>query len=183
MADVQLVRADEGVSGVVGDQRVELLAEMPSSRAGIRGESFGARVGGYWRIESNYRNLDPAGLFLGEYDGEPVHLRSEVHLTPHYAVRHADVSGTIGEQELQARVAPVEAPAYGPTVVSVDGHFDGAAITLLVTLEGDLSEAHIHGMIGGHSVSIDATHSSVTGHYEGPEPLFPLLVSCLLYFI
>ena len=182
MADVKLVRTDEGFAGVVGDQRVELLLK-PRSRGGLRGKSFGAQIGGYWRIESNHKNLDPVGLFLGEYAGEPVHLRSEVHLTPHYAVRHADVSGTVGEQELQARVAPVEVPASGPTVVGVDGHFDGAAITLFVTVEGDLSEAHIHGVIGGQTVSIDATRSSVTGRYEGPAALFPLLVSCLLYFV
>lgn len=183
MADVNLVRTDEGFTGVVGDQQVELLLKRPKSRGGVRGESFGAQIGGYWRIESDHDNLDPVGLFLGEYDGDPVHIRSEVHLTPHYAARHADVSGMVGEQELQARVAPVEAPASGPTVVGVDGHFDGAEITLFVTVKGDLSEAHIHGVIGGQTVSIDATRSSVTGRYDGPATLFPLLVSCLLFFI
>ncbi len=183
MAYVELVLTDENFAGVVGDQRVELLLKRPKSRGGVRGKSFGAQIGGYWRIESNHKNLDPVGLFLGEYDGEPVHVRSEVHLTPHYAVRHADVSGNVGEQVLEARVAPVEAPASGPTVVGVDGQFDGAAITLLVTVESDLSEAHIDGDIGGHTVSIDATRSSVTGRYEGPAALFPLLVSCLLHFI
>jgi hypothetical protein len=183
MADVELARTDDRLAGSVGEQRVELLLEIPSSRAGVRGESLGAQVGGYWRIESNFNNLDPAGLFLGEYDGEPVHLRSEVHLTPHYAVRHADVSGTVGEQELRAHVAPVEAPAYGPAVMGVDGHFDGAAITLLVTVATDLSQAHINGAVGGHTVSIDATRSSVSGRYDGPAALFPLLVSCLLYFV
>jgi len=182
VADVELVRTDQGFAGGVGDQRVELLLEL-SSRGAVRGKSFGAQIGGYWRIESNLNDLDPVGLFLGEYAREPVHVRSEVHLTPHYAVRHADVSGTVGEQELQTRVAPVEAPASGPTIVGVDGHFDGAAITLFVTVEGDLSEAHIHGVIGGHTVSIDATRSSVTGRYEGPAALFPLLVSCLSYFV
>jgi hypothetical protein len=180
---VNLVRTDERLVGVVGEQRVELLLEIPNSRAGVRGESLGAQVGGYWRIESNFNNRDPVGLLLGEYDGEPVHLRSEVHLTPHYDVRHADVSGTVGEQELRVHVAPVEAPAYGPTVMGVDGHFDGAAITLFVTVATDLSEAHINGIIGGHSTSIDATRSSVSGQFDGPAALFPLLVVSLLYFI
>lgn len=107
MVDVELVRTDESLAGVVGDQRVALLLKIPRSRAAVRGQSLGAQVAGYWRIESSSNNLDPVGLFLGEYDGEPVHLRSEVHLTPHYAVRHADVSGAVGEQELQAHVAPV----------------------------------------------------------------------------
>jgi hypothetical protein len=183
VVDVELVRADEHLVGTVGDQRVELVLDIPNSRAGIRGESLGAPVGGYWRIESNFNNLDSVGLFLGEYDGRPVHLRSDVRLTPHYAVRHADVSGAVGEQELRGYVAPVEAPAYGPTVMSIDGDFDGAAITLLVTVATDLSEAHINGVIGGHTISIDATLSSVSGQYDGPAGLFPLLVSCLLYFI
>lgn len=183
MAGVELVRTDGRLVGSVGEQRVELLLQIPGSRGGVRGESLGAQVGGYWRIESNFSSLDPAGLFLGAYDGEPVHLRSEVHLTPHYAVRHADVSGTIGEQELRAHVAPVEAPAYGPAVMGVDGHFGGAAITLLVTVATDLSAAHINGVIGAHTVSIDATHSSVSGRYDGPAALFPLIVSCLLHFV
>jgi len=183
VVDVNLVRTDERLVGSVGEQRVELLLKIPRSRAGVRGESLGAQVGGYWRIESNFNNRDPVGLFLGEYDGEPVHLRSAVHLTSDYAVRHADVSGTLGEQELRARVAPVEAPAYGPTVMGVDGNFDGAAITLFVAVATDLGEAHINGVIGGHAISIDATRSSVSGQYDGPAALFPLLVSCLLYFI
>jgi len=54
---------------------------------------------------------------------------------------------------------------------------------LFVTVEGDLSEAHIHGVIGGQTVSIDATRLSVFGRYKGPTVLFPLLVGCLLYFI
>ena len=165
VVDVELVRAGEHLAGTAGEQRVELVLDIPNSRAGIRGESLGAPVGGYWRIESNFNNLDPVGLFLGEYNGRPVHLRSDVHLTPDYAVRHADVSGAVGEQELRAHVAPVEAPAYGPTVMSIDGDFDGAVITLLVTVATDLSEAHINGVIGGHTISIDATPSSVSGQY------------------
>jgi hypothetical protein len=183
VTDVELLRTDEGLAGTVGKEAVELLLKRPRSCGGVRGKSFGAKIGGYWRIESNHNNLNPVGLFLGEYDGEPVHLRSEVHLTSHYAVRHADVSGAVGDRELNARVAPVQAPSFGPAVVGVDGHFHGAAITLFVTVAGDLSDAHIHGVIGGHTVSIDATRSSVTGRYEGPAALFPLLVSCLVYFI
>ncbi|MDQ2874664.1 MAG: hypothetical protein M3Y33_07605 [Actinomycetota bacterium] len=65
--------------------------------------------------------------------------------------------------------------------MGVDGHFDGAAITLLVMVAVDLSEAHINGVVGGHTVSIDAARSSASGRYDGPAALFPLLVSCLLY--
>ena len=69
MVNVELVRAHEHLVGTVGEQRVELMLDIPNSRAGIRGESLGAPVGGYWRIESSFNNLDPVGLFLGEYDG------------------------------------------------------------------------------------------------------------------
>lgn len=168
---------------MVGEQPVGLFLNLPAHRAGVRGQSFGAQVGGYWRIESNLNNSEPVGLFLGEYDRDPVHLRSEVHLTPHFAVSHADISGAIGELELRAHVAPVEAPANRPTVMSVDRHFDKTEITLFVTVATDLSEAHINGVIGGHTISISATRSSVTGQYDGPAALFPLLASCLLYFI
>ncbi len=183
MVAVSLVRTDESLIGVVGEQSIELLLGLPRSRGGVRGQCLGARVGGYWRLESNTDNLDPVGLFLGEYDGQPVHLRSEVHLTPHYAVRHADICGTVGERELRARAAPVEAPASGPTVMGIDGHFDGTDITLFVTVATDLSGAHIKGIIGGQVISIDATHASVSGQYDGPATLFPLLVGCLLFFI
>jgi hypothetical protein len=69
VVDVELVRAGEHLAGTVGEQRVELVLDIPNSRAGIRGESLGAPVRGYWRIGSNFNNLDPVGLFLGEYDG------------------------------------------------------------------------------------------------------------------
>jgi hypothetical protein len=183
MADIELVHTEERLAGVVGEQPVDLLLPLPARHAGIRGQSLGAQVEGYWRIESNFNNPDPVGIFLGEYDGEPVHLRSEVHLTPHFAVRHANVSGTVGKIQLDAQVAPAEAPANGPTVFSVDGHFDKTEITLLAAVASDLREAHINGAIGGHTIRIDATRSSVTGQYDGPAALFPLLVSCLLFFI
>jgi hypothetical protein len=93
VAAVDLTRIENGLAGVVGDEPVDIVVDVPNSRAGIRGESFGARVDGYWRVESNYDTLDPVGLFLGEYDGLPVFLRSAVHLTPHHALRHADISG------------------------------------------------------------------------------------------
>jgi hypothetical protein len=182
VAFVHLERTEGGLAGVVGDQRVDLVPDVPNSRAGIRGTSLGGRVDGYWNIESNHNNLDPVGIFLGEYDGSPVFLRNEVHLTPHYALRHADVSGTIGEQELRARVTSVEAPAYGPGVWGVDGHFDGATITLFVAVASDLSGARVDGVIDGRPLNLDATRTSVTGEYAGPPALFPLLVCSPLYF-
>src|ERR1700734_766708 len=61
VVDVELVRAGEHLVGRVGEQRVELVLDIPNSRAGIRGESLGAPVGGYWRIESNFNTLDSVG--------------------------------------------------------------------------------------------------------------------------
>jgi hypothetical protein len=113
----------------------------------------------------------------------PVFLRSEVHLTSHYALRHADLSGRIGDVEFGARVAPVEAPAYGPSVVGIDGQLDGETVTLFVAVAADLSEAQVEGVIAGCQIKIDATHSSITGDYAGPPALFPLLVGSLLYFL
>ena len=183
MVAIDLERTGESLAGTVGEQRVDLLLGPSRSSAGVRGECLGAKVGGYWRIESNFDNLDPVALFLGEYAGDPVHLRSEVHLTSYFAVRHADISGTVGEQELRARAAPVEAPADGPRVMGIDGHLGGAAITLFATVMGDLSSASINGIIGGHPLRIDATRTSVRGDFEGPATLFPLLVCALLYFL
>jgi len=183
VAPVELVRTEERLLGSVGEQRVDLVLKIPASGSGVHGQSLGAQVGGYWRVESNSSNLDPVGLFIGEYDGQPVHLRSQIHLTSHYAVRQAEVSGAVGERELRAHLTPVETPAHGPTVIDVDGDFDRATITLFVTVATDLSEAHINGVIGGHMVRMGATHSSVSGEYEGPAALFPLLTCSLLCFI
>jgi hypothetical protein len=182
VAVVQLERVEGTLAGVVGDQRVDLVLDVPNSRAGIRGTSLGGRLDGYWHIESNYNNLAPVGIFLGEYDGSPVFLRNEVHLTPRYALTHADVSGAIGEQELRARVAAVEAPAYGPSVWGVDGNFGDTTITLFVAVASDLSGARLDGVIGGVPIKLDATHTSVTGEYAGPPALFPLLLCSPLYF-
>jgi hypothetical protein len=181
VAVVQLERGEGTLAGVVGDQRVDLVF-VPHSRAGIRGTSLGGRLDGYWHIESNYNNLDPVGIFLGEYDGSPVFVRNEVHLTPYYALRHADVFGAIGEQELRARVAAVEAPAFGPSVWGIDGNFDGSTITLFVAVASDLSGARLDGVIDGTPVKLDATHASVLGEYAGPPALFPLLLCSPLYF-
>ena len=76
VAVVQLERGEGTLAGVVGDQRVDLVF-VPHSRAGIRGTSLGGRLDGYGHIESNYNNLDPVGVFLGEYDDSPVFLRNE----------------------------------------------------------------------------------------------------------
>jgi hypothetical protein len=182
VAVVQLERTEGGLVGVVGDERVDLVFDVPNSRAGIHGESLGGRVDGYWHIESNHNNLDPVGIFLGEYDGSPVLVRNEVHLTPHYALKHADVSGAIGEHELRARVASVEAPAYGPSVWGIDGHFDGTTITVFVAVAGDLSGTRVDGVIGGLPLKLDASRTAISGEYAGPPALFPLLACSPLYF-
>jgi hypothetical protein len=183
VAAVELERIENALSGVVGDDRVDLVLDVPNSRAGIRGTSLGARVEGYWRIESNYNNVDPVGLFLGEYDGSPVFLRSEVHLTPYYALRHADISGAIGEQVVQARVAAVDAPAHGPSVLGIDGDFEGETISVFVAAATDLSGVHIDGVIGGRPIKINATRTSVIGEYAGPRALFLLFACTPLYFL
>ncbi len=67
--------------------------------------------------------------------------------------------------------------------MGIDGHFDGAAIALFVTVEGDLSSAQVNGLIGGHPRRIDAARESVGGDYDCPAALFPLLVCSLLFFI
>lgn len=103
--------------------------------------------------------------------------------TPHYAVQHADVSGAVGERELRAHVAPVDAPACGPTVMCVDGDFGGAAITLFVTFEPDLSKAHANAVIDWNTVNMVATRSSVSGQYDGSAAIFPLATCSLLHFI
>ena len=182
MADVELRRVEEGVTGSVGDQRVELLLAL-GSRGSIHGESLGVRVDGYWHVESNYRNLDPVGLFLGDYDGTHVFLRSEVQLTPHYSIRHADIFGAVGDLKLQGRIAPVDAPAHGPRVVGIDGQINGEPVTLFVAIAGDLSGGSISGVIGGQQIRLEATRTSITGSYDGPPLVFPLLVGSLLYFL
>jgi hypothetical protein len=183
VATVQLERVANALTGVVATQRIDLVLDIPNSRAGIHGTSLGARVDGYWRIESNYNNLDPVGLFLGEYDGSPVFLRSEVHLTPYYAFRHADISGSIGEHEIQARVAAVDAPAHGPSVIGVDGEFAGETISVFVAAATDRSGMHLDGVIGGRPIKLDATDTSITGEYEGPPALFLMFACTPLYFI
>ena len=45
--------------------------------------------------------------------------------------------------------------------MSIDGDFDGAVITLLVTVATDLGEAHINGVIGGHD---QHRHNTFIGH-------------------
>ena len=195
MAAISLTGRDGGVTGMVGDNLVDLHLER-NGLSRVSGDSFGARVDGHWRIESNCGNDDPVELFLGEYDGLPVFLRSEVHLAPLSSLRHADITGDIGSQQLRARAAPVD--AAGPLVVGIDGHFDGQALTLFATIAGDLSGGQLAGVIGAHHLKIEATRTNITemydgppaslpltitGEYDGPPALFPLLVCALVYFL
>jgi hypothetical protein len=73
---VSLVRADGTLVEVVGAQRVNLLLDVPHSKAGIRGECLRAAVGGYLHIKSNFKNLDPVG-FSSANTPASRHLRSE----------------------------------------------------------------------------------------------------------
>ena len=183
MAEVHLERVENSLSGVLGARRVDLVLNVPNSRAGMRGTSLGVSVDGHWRIESNHDNLQPVGLFLGDYGGSPVYLRNEVHLTPRYSLRHADLSGTIGDHTVRARIASVEAPAFGPDVVGVDGDFDGETISVYVASAGNLSGIHVDGIIGGHPIKLDVTRGSIRGEYSGPDALFPLFACTPLYFV
>lgn len=183
VAEVHLERVGDALSGSLGDTRVDLELDVPHSRAGIRGTCGGVSVNGYWRIESNHDNLEPVGLFLGDYGGLPVHLRNEVHLTPHYSLRSADLTGTVGEQSVRARIASVEAPAHGPTVLGVDGDFEGQTISVYVASDANLTGLHLDGLIGGRPVKLDVTRRSVRGEYAGPHVLFCLFACVPLYFL
>jgi hypothetical protein len=162
---------------------VDLVLDVPASRAGIRGTCLGVSVNGYWRIESNHDNLDPEGLFLGDYGGSPIFLRNEVHLTPRYALRHADLVGKIGDQAVHARIASVEAPAYGPSVLGIDGEFDGDTISVYVAAATDTSDVHLDGLVGGRPIKLDVTNRSISGEYSGPDALFLLFACVPLYFL
>jgi len=61
--EVSLIRSDESLLGMVGKQRVDLLLDFPSSRAGFRGDCFGAKVGGCWQIGSNPTTSILSGSF------------------------------------------------------------------------------------------------------------------------
>lgn len=183
MAVVDLRRVDAGLLGTVGAGSVHLALDVPRSRSGIHGLCLGDRLDGYWRIESNADTLDPVGLFLGEYGGRPVFLRSEVHLTPHYVLRHVDLSGMVGDRRLGARVVPVEAAAYGPRVLGIDGEWGGRTITLFASLADDGSRGQVDGVVDERQVNLVATRAGVGGEYDGPPELLPLLVGALLYFV
>jgi hypothetical protein len=183
VAEVGLERVENSLSGSVGDRRVDLVLDVPNSRAGLRGTCLGVSVDGYWRIESNYDNLEPVGLFLGDYDGSPIFLRNEVHLTPHYSLRHAHLAGSIGDQAVHARIAPVEAPAYGPSVLGIDGDFGHETISIYVAFASDLSGIHLEGIVGGWPVKLDVTRRSISGEYSAPDALFLLFACTPLYFL
>jgi hypothetical protein len=183
VALVALTRSGDALVGTVGDGQVDLQLSVPNSQAGVRGSCLGAQMAGYWRIESNFENLDPVGLFLGEWDGVPVFLRSEVHLSPAYGLGRVDVIGTVGERELRCRVAPVDRYTAGRSLVSVDGYFDTQDVTLFGGVSDDYSSAHLDGVIGGCQVSLVATRTAVNGSYAGPAELLPLLIASLLYFV
>lgn len=184
MAIVDLTRTAAGLAGAVGELPFDLQFDAPNSHAGVRGVSMGVTVEGHWHIESNFENVNPVGRFIGLYDDSQVLLCNEAHLTPDYALRHADLSGSIGGEELMARIAPVDAPAHGPMVLGVDGQIDRKVITLLAAVHtGRTARAQITGAVDGRQVNLVATRSGVAGTYDAPAPLLPLLVMALAYFI
>lgn len=183
MPRVLLTRRGDELTGTVGDDRVDLVLSVPDSQASVRGRCLGAAVGGYWRIASNAEDLNPVGLFLGEFGGEPVFLRSEVHLSPTYGLGHVDVIGAAGDRELSARIVPVDRSTSDSSLVEIDGRFDGQALTFFAGVSGDDASAHLEGVVGGLTVTLTVTRSEVGGDYAGPPQLFPLLVASLLYFL
>ena len=147
MATVQLEYVGNALSGTVGDETVDLVLDLSNSQAGIRGSCLGVSVGGYWHIESNYDTKDPVGMFLGEFGGAPVALRSEAHLTPYCVLRHAELTGQVGDAILEATIASVEAPASGPSVLSIDGTFGDTAFTVYAAQAADYS-IRLEGLVG-----------------------------------
>ena len=181
MATVQLEYAGNVLSGTVGVETVDLVLDVPNSQAGIRGSCLGVSVAGYWHIESNYDRNDPVGVFLGEYGGAPVALRNQVHLTPSCALRHADLTGQVGDAGLEARIASVEVPASGPGVLSIDGTFDDAAFTVYVIQAADHS-IRLEGLVCGRTMRLEVHRPTLHGEYSGPSALFPLFACTPFYF-
>lgn len=142
-----------------------------------------------WNIGDNHRNLDPITELHGTFAGDPVRLTGDFHLTDYYAFRYADITGSVGDDELSARIASVEAPAIAPATISIDGTFGSNSVTLYASIEGDLS-GRIEGLVGGRPMKLNAIvdrsdgHSvDVVGEYDGPAALLTLLVGALIYFL
>lgn len=183
MPNIFITRTGDGLEGAVAGQRIKLAFKVPRHQGGIRGECMGARLDCYWHVESNFKTLNPEGILLGEWAGLPIMLRCQVHLARGYALRKAEVVGSVGRLPIQVCLTPLEAPAQGSRVIEVTGTFDTEGVTLFLAIDSDHGGAHIHGKVGERQVKIHATGTSVTGEYEAAPPLFPLLIVPMIYFL
>lgn len=189
MSSVDLTYQRALVDGTVGAEPVRFTMQT-RHRSGSRGTSVGLALDVSWNIGDNHRNLDPITELHGTFAGDPVRLTGDFHLTDYYAFRYADITGSVGDDELSARIASVEAPAIAPATISIDGTFGSNSVTLYASIEGDLSGGRIEGLVGGRPMKLNAIvdrsdgHSvDVVGEYDGPAALLTLLVGALIYFL
>lgn len=184
---VDLTYRNSLLHGVVGSGPIRIAVAGRPNRASYAGTCSGHDFVLDLQVGSNHRNLNPTTELRGSYDGAPVELSGAVHLTSYFALRHVDITGTIGDHRVTAVVASVEAPASGPAVLSIDGHFDDAVITAYAAVGPTGRAQRIEGLVGGQTMRLTVDTVAglgvhIGGEYAGPPALLGLLVGALTYF-
>ena len=176
------------LEGHAGEAQVQLLGEW--SREGtLEGTWLDEPLTASWQVGPPGPNRGPSGHLRGSFGSRSAELHASFHLGPGSLLERAEVSGYVGDQELEAKVARAEG-AFGSTgTIVVEGRQEETAFGVFVGLTGDMSRAGTRGTCGGAPVRLDATRDHhgapvrVTGEYSGPPELLALFVCATLYFM
>ena len=176
------------LEGHAGEAPVQLLGEW-SHEGTLEGTWLDEPLTASWQIEASGPSRGPSGHLRGNFGSRSAELHASFHLGPGSLLERAEVSGYVGDQGLEAKVARAEGPFASTDTIVVEGKQEGTAFEVFVALTGDKSRAAVRGTCGGARVRLDATRDHhgapvrIAGECSGPPELLALLVCATLYFM
>jgi hypothetical protein len=175
------------VEGHVGGSDVQLLGQW-GHQGSLEGAWAGEALTVSWRVEASGVSRAPAGELTGRFGERDVELRSSFQLSERWLFEAGEVSGNVGSDELQAKLAPATGGLGGHAVVA-EGTLGAIEFEVFISLSGGHSRAAVRGTVAGHPARLDGEHLDgngavhLAGEYSGPAELLALVVSALFYFM
>jgi hypothetical protein len=187
---VDLVHKEQQLTGVVGEEPIDLLLDVPCHAGEVRGNFAGHDLVASWQLGDNYyEHPDVSGTASGTFAGQAFELLGVFHLDSNYAIEAAEISGEIGGEPIAVNLQPATGGLSPTRTVAIDGTFAGTEFSIFSTISGDLTSGHVRGVVDGHALRLDASKEQkdgsvrVTGTYGGPPAILALAVGTFLYFI
>lgn len=192
---VALTYRDGTLSGTVGTDVV--LVRLPrlkwETHASLSGSIASQPLVGQWTMDhrpSPQGSESYSAQLGGAVGSERVELQAELHFHDGHPFDHATISGRIADEDVQARVEPVNGGLSQSDSFAIDASLGRSEFSIYVSVNHIPNLAIVRGHIAQAPVYLDAVlghsggrHVAVSGSHQGPLLLLLLPLGSIVQFL